>query len=314
MGSWFVAVRFAALGRLGRVSPAGSRPESPRDGGPSAAAAAACTGRLVGQLARRDTRRNPGYLGITHPDWWDLQLRLREQADRALFWRRNVKEFQALAVGGLFFHLANDQTGREDLRAVRGFSVYPGMYEVDTPESLWRRYGELLGVARIGQLYDRLQVEPGRLLGVIHLEGVTELERSVTLEELRANGFTSRATSSAVGVWLSTKARPSLSSAGWGWNKRRTQLPTLHRGTAPWKAEDELTLLPVPPGAAAPRRAAPQPAEGSATSTPWGRSSASSTIGGRRCAGDVAGWIELATRRDDLPGEIVGEQQSAEAL
>lgn len=146
------------------------------------------TGRLLGQLARRDTRRNPGYLGITHPDWWDLQLRLRAQADRALFWRRNANEFKALAVGGMFFHLVNDPTGRENLRAVRGFSVYPGMYEVAPAEDLWRRYGELLDVDRIGQLYDRLRVEPGRLLGVIHLEGLTELERPVTLEELRANG------------------------------------------------------------------------------------------------------------------------------
>ena len=147
------------------------------------------TGRLVGRLARRDTRRNPGYLGITHPEWWQLQLRLREQADRALFWRRNVNEFRALAVGGLFFHLVNDQSGREDLRAVRGFSMYPGVYETDTPESLWRRYGELLGVERLSQLYDRLHVEPGRLLGVIHLEQLTELERPVTLDEVRANGI-----------------------------------------------------------------------------------------------------------------------------
>lgn len=47
---------------------------------------------------------------------------------------------------------------------------------------------ELLGVDRDGQLYDRLRVEPGRLLGVIHLEDLTELDRPVTLEELRANG------------------------------------------------------------------------------------------------------------------------------
>lgn len=146
------------------------------------------TGRLLGQLARRDTRRNPGYLGITHPEWWNLQLRLRAQADRALFWRRNTNEFKALAAGGLFFHLVNDPTGREELRAIRGFSVYAGVFETDPAESLWRRYGELLGVDRLGQLYERLNVEPGRLLGVIHLEDLTELDRWVTLEELRANG------------------------------------------------------------------------------------------------------------------------------
>lgn len=146
------------------------------------------TGQLLGRLARLPSGAGRAYLGITHPEWWEFQLQLRLQADRALFWRRGRGEFRALARGGLFFHLVKDPAGREDQRTVRGFSKYPGAYEVDTPESLWRRYGELLGVRGIGELYRRLDVEHGRLLGVIHLEHVTELDRPVTLEELRANG------------------------------------------------------------------------------------------------------------------------------
>ncbi len=147
------------------------------------------TGRLVGRLARAGTRRAPGYLGITHPDWWTLQLGLRDQADRALFWRRNTNAFSALASGGLFFHLVKHPSGQEDLRTVEGFSTYPGVFETGEAEQLWRRYGHLLGVDRLQQLYDRLGVEPGRTLGVIHLEEPTELDRPVPLAELRANGI-----------------------------------------------------------------------------------------------------------------------------
>lgn len=147
------------------------------------------TGRLLGRLARAGTRRAPGYVGITHPDWWALQLRLRDQTDRALFWRRNTNNFNALARGGLFFHLVRHRSGQEDLRSVEGFSVFPGEYETGQPDDLWHRYGPLLGVERLQELYDRLDVEPGRPLGIIHLEEPTELDRPVTLEELRANGI-----------------------------------------------------------------------------------------------------------------------------
>jgi HKD family nuclease len=148
----------------------------------------ATTGQLVGVLARRETRQAPGYLGITHPDWWELQLRLRDQADRALFWRRNTKEFRALATGGVFFHLVKTPGEAEDQRAVRGYSLYPGDYEVADARDLFARYGAQLGVHALGELYERLGVEPGRAIGVIHLESLIELDREVTLDELRANG------------------------------------------------------------------------------------------------------------------------------
>lgn len=147
------------------------------------------TGRLVGQLARRDTRRAPGYLGITHGDWWELQLRIRDQADRALFWRRNTNDFKALAAGGLFFHLVKEEGAPEESRAVQGFSTYSSYYEVGDPRDLFRRYGELLGVRAVSELYGRLDVKPGRLIGVIHLDQITELDQAVPLSTLRAHGI-----------------------------------------------------------------------------------------------------------------------------
>lgn len=146
------------------------------------------SGRLVGRLARAETRQGPGYLGITNPDWWALQLSLRDQVDRALFWRKNTDRFSALARGGLFFHLVKHPSGQEDLRSIQGFSTYPGVFETAEAEDLWRRYDRLLGVERLKDLYDRLHVEPGRTLGVIHLEDLIELDRPVPLAELRANG------------------------------------------------------------------------------------------------------------------------------
>lgn len=148
----------------------------------------ATAGRLVGRLAQRETRRAPAYLGITHPDWWEQQLAQRAVADRALFWRRGTTDFKALAAGGIFFHLVPAPSGVEEERAVQGFSVYPNDYDVTTVEDAWRRYGELLGVRSVGQIYDRLGIESGRLIGVIHLEQVTELDRPVMLEELRGRG------------------------------------------------------------------------------------------------------------------------------
>jgi hypothetical protein len=149
----------------------------------------ASTGQLIGTLARRTTRAAPGYIGITNGDWWELQLQLRDQTDRALFWRRNTKNFKALATGGVFFHLVKDPSVPEELRAVRGYSVYPGEYEVGYAAELFRRYGRLLGVDTLHELHDRLNVPPGGQIGVIHLESITELDRPVTLDELRANGI-----------------------------------------------------------------------------------------------------------------------------
>jgi len=150
----------------------------------------ATTGQLIGTLARRTTRAAPGYVGITNDDWWELQLRLRDQTDRALFWRRNTKGFKALATGGVFFHLVKDPTVPEELRAVRGYSVYPGDYEVGDAAELFRRYGRLLGVGDLQELHRRLSIEPGAAIGVIHLESITELDRPITLDELRANDVT----------------------------------------------------------------------------------------------------------------------------
>lgn len=146
------------------------------------------TGRLLGQLARRETRRAPGYIGITHPDWWELLLALRSRADRALFWRRNTNDFKALANGGFFFHLVKHPSGDEELRSVAGYSTFPGMYETGRPDELWRRYGQLLGVHSSREISERLDVERGREIGVIHLEQLTELDRPVPLAELRGNG------------------------------------------------------------------------------------------------------------------------------
>ncbi len=147
----------------------------------------ASTGQLVGMLARRTTRAAPGYIGITNDDWWELQLQLRDQTDRALFWRRNTKGFKALATGGVFFHLVKDPSVPEELRAIRGYSVYPGDYEVGYASELFRRHGRSLGVGDLHELHRRLNIEPGGRIGVIHLESITELERPVTLDELRAN-------------------------------------------------------------------------------------------------------------------------------
>jgi HKD family nuclease len=149
----------------------------------------ASTGQLIGSLARRSTRASPGYIGITNGDWWELQLHLRDQTDRALFWRRNTKGFKALATGGVFFHLVKDRSVPEELRAIRGYSVYPGDYEVGLAAELFRRYGRLLGVGDLHQLHQRLNIQPGAQIGVIHLESITEFDRPVTLDELRANGI-----------------------------------------------------------------------------------------------------------------------------
>lgn len=151
----------------------------------------ASTGRLLARLARQQRPGGPApaYLGITHPDWWELQLHLRREADRALFWRRNTNRFRALTPGGIFFHLVRHPSGAEELRSVQGFSQYPDVYETGTPMTLWRRYGTLLGVMSLGEVSERLGVPAGREIGVIHLEGLAEFDRPVTLEELRANGI-----------------------------------------------------------------------------------------------------------------------------
>lgn len=146
------------------------------------------TGRLVGQLATRRTRAAPGYIAVTNDEWWEFQLRQRDGADRALFWRRNTNQFRALADGGVLFHLVKDPTVREELRAIRGYSVYRGDYEVADARDAFRRYGPMLGVHELAQLYTRLSIAPGSEIGIIHLEDLSELERPVPLVELRDNG------------------------------------------------------------------------------------------------------------------------------
>lgn len=100
----------------------------------------AATGRLLGGLARRQTRAAPSYVGITDPAWWSLQIAQRDISDIALFWRRNTNRFRALDPGGIFFHLVRDTSGVEDRRSIRGFSHYRGQYEVADGAALWRRY------------------------------------------------------------------------------------------------------------------------------------------------------------------------------
>ena len=50
-----------------------------------------------------------------------------------------------------------------------------------------RRHGRQLCVESLAELYDRLGLAPGAAIGVVHLESLIELDRPVTLEELRAN-------------------------------------------------------------------------------------------------------------------------------
>jgi HKD family nuclease len=148
----------------------------------------AATGQLLGMLARRPTRTAPGYLAVTNDRWWELQLGLRDQTDTALFWRRNTNDFRALEPGGVMFHLVKDPFAPEELRAVRGFSTYDGTYEVEDAGRAFRRHGALLGVTTITELHERLSIEPGSAIGIIHLHEITEFERPVTLLELRDNG------------------------------------------------------------------------------------------------------------------------------
>ena len=99
--------------------------------------------------------------------------------------------FRALAHDGLFLHLVKDATLPESQRAIRGFSVYEDGeygYEVGDARELFRRHGSRLGVTTLAELFLRLRLEAGAAIGVIHLGRLTELERPVTLEELRANG------------------------------------------------------------------------------------------------------------------------------
>jgi HKD family nuclease len=148
----------------------------------------AATGQLLGMLARGTTRTAPGYLAVTNDRWWELQLGLRDQTDLALFWRRNTNDFRALEPGGVMFHLVKDSVAAEELRAVRGFSTYSGTYEVEDAAQAFRRHGALLGVTTITELHERLRIEPGSAIGIIHVHELTEFERPVTLLELRDNG------------------------------------------------------------------------------------------------------------------------------
>lgn len=66
--------------------------------------------------------------------------------------------------------------------------MYPGVYEVGDVRELFGRYGLLLGVSSLVELYSRLDLQPGAAGGVIHLEDITEFERPVTLRVLRDEG------------------------------------------------------------------------------------------------------------------------------
>ena len=85
------------------------------------------------------------------------------------------------------FHLVKDPTVPEGLRAIRGYSVFRGDYEVAEAADAFRRYGPMLGVHTLAQLYDRLSLAPGSEIGIIHLEDLSELERPIPLDQLRAN-------------------------------------------------------------------------------------------------------------------------------
>jgi hypothetical protein len=146
------------------------------------------TGQLIGTLARRSTREAPGYMAVTNGEWWEQQLWMRDRTDVALFWRRNTNAFRALARDGVFFHLVKDASVPEALRSIRGFSIYRGQYEVSDAARAFRRYGSLLGVGSLPELYERLALDVGAPIGVIFLHDLTELERPVSLEGLRANG------------------------------------------------------------------------------------------------------------------------------
>ena len=129
-------------------------------------------------------------MAVTNGEWWEQQRWMRERTDVALFWRRNTNAFRALARDGVFFHLVNDASVLEALRSIRGFSIYRGQYEVSDAARAFRRYGygSLLGVGSLPELYERLALDIGAPIGIIFLHDLTELERPVSLEELRANG------------------------------------------------------------------------------------------------------------------------------
>jgi HKD family nuclease len=145
------------------------------------------TGRLIGRLANASGKGKPGYLTITHPDWWDAQIHHRNQSDTAAFWRKNVKDFRVLQPGGLFFHLVNRGRG-EDERSIEGWSIYSGRYEVDSVPALLSRHGRSLGAASESEIRDRLKLAQGARIGVILLGDVTELETPITLRKLRIHG------------------------------------------------------------------------------------------------------------------------------
>lgn len=146
------------------------------------------SGQLLGGLLTSSTRAAPAYLAITNRDWWHQQLQQREESDLVLFWRRNTNAFRALAPGGLMLHLVKDSAVSAGERQIEGFSIFNGDYEVGDARRLWRRYGRLLGVASIDELYDRLSLEPGSDIGIISLEYITEFDSPVRLSDLAAVG------------------------------------------------------------------------------------------------------------------------------
>lgn len=145
-------------------------------------------GQMIGSLLRPDTRAAPAYMAITNRDWWHQQLAQRDETDVAMFWRRNTNAFRALAPGGLMLHVVKNEGVPAGDRLVEGFSLFNGDYMVGDARQLWLRYGRLLGVASLPELYNRLALQPGAGIGVICLEQVTEFEQPVRLADLATAG------------------------------------------------------------------------------------------------------------------------------
>ena len=147
------------------------------------------SGQLVGRLANAAGHPSaaPGWIGRTHPDWWDFQVAHRDQSDTAAFWRRDTRRFQRLRMGGLFFHLVKRELDDPGY-AVEGWSVYSGQYEVGTIREQFRRYGRSLGASSEPAMRERIGLTASDRIGVIQLWGLTALEQPVSIADLRQNG------------------------------------------------------------------------------------------------------------------------------
>lgn len=147
------------------------------------------TGSLIGRLANATNRGSsaPGWIGRTHPDWWDFQVGYRDQSDTAAFGRGDTRRFRRLQTEGLFFHLVKRSKGAPTY-AIEGWSVYSGRYEVGAVRSVWRRHGLSLGAATESELRKILQPNKHGEIGVIHLLHLTEFVRPISDADLRKHG------------------------------------------------------------------------------------------------------------------------------